>query len=337
MRRVLETIFRHPVQMVILLLVPTVIGTAVALIQPRVYEASANIWAVQRYSIIGATGPEADMSATPASTQATALTELLQTRSFSLAVAGEADLKSTMSAATRSNAATLNDALFSEISKNVKVIPVSANLYQITYDSQYPAMAKRVVAAVVDNFGTVANTFSTVEGRQLLSIYNDQLTQAKATQATALQNAADYLRQHRTATTSNDPTYAQLYNQQVAAQSAVLTLENKITTLTQNIATMGTGSSQLYLVVDAPSVGDRPISRVKTVAVDAGLGLAVALLICTIYLVLLLRQDRAIYSPSDLRRSTSLPVVLELPYLNGASRMRALNASGASTNGVVRR
>jgi uncharacterized protein involved in exopolysaccharide biosynthesis len=333
MRRVLETIFRHPLQLVVLLLAPTLIGTVVVLLQPRLYEASAMLWALQRYSIIGATGAEADLSATPSSTQATALTELLQTRSFALAVASKTDLKSTMDAAARSNTDTLNDALFSEISKNVKVTPVGYNLYQITYDNKNPAVAQQVVTAVVQNFGSAATSFSTVEGQQLLAIYSGQLTQAQVAATNAVQSAAEYLSRHPNASTAKDPVYTQLYNQAQADQATVLSLQGKIAAVNQQLATIGSGSSQLYSIIDAPSVNDRPISRVKTVSLGAGIGLAVALLACTIYLVMLLRQDRAIYGPADLRRSTPLPVLLELPYLPSARQTYAVNARGASRNG----
>lgn len=335
MRRVLETIFRHPIQIVLLILAPTLIGTTIALAQPRVYEASATLWANQRYAIIGATGPEADLSATPASTQATAIMELLQTRSFALAVASQTDLRSTMDAATRSNADTLNDALFSEISKNVKVTPIGGYLYQITYDNQHPKIAQQVVASVVQTFGTVAMNFSTAEAEQLLASYTDQLTRAQAVATTSGQKAADYLNQHPNATTAKDPLYTQLYNQAQADQVAVLTIRGKIAQVNQQISTIGSNSNQLYRVIDAPSVNDRPVSRVKTVGLGAGIGVAVALLGCTIYLVMLLRQDRTVYGPAELRRSTLLPVLLELPYLQdlqGAKQLQAVSGRSEPRN-----
>lgn len=325
MRRVLETVFRHPIQLIVLMLAPTLIGSTIALAQPRVYEASATLWANQRYATIGATGIEADLSATAASTQATAITELLQTRSFALAVANQTDLKSTLDAATRNNADSLNDALFSEISKNVKVTPIGANLYQITYDNQHPAVAKQVVTAVVQSFGVVTMNFSTAEAQQLLASYTDQLNKAQATAAASAQKASDYINLHPNANTARDPLYLQLYNQSQADQAVVLSLQSKIAQLNQQIASIGT-TSQLYRIIDEPSVNDRPVSRVKTVGLGAGIGLAVALLGCTIYLVMLLRQDRTVYGPAELRRATPLPVVLELPYLSGAKQSQAATA-----------
>lgn len=333
MRRVLETIFRHPAQLAVLLLLPTLIGTVVALLQPRKYEATATLWALQRYSIIGASGPEADLSATPADTQATALTELLQTRTFALAVANQTDLKSTMSASVRANVDTLNDALFTEISKNVKVAPVAYSLYQITYDNQHSAVAQQVVAATVQRFGTVAMGFSTVEGQQLLAIYSDQLMKAQAAATSAFQVAATYLNQHPNAATAKDPEYTQLLNQAQADQANVLAIQSNIAAVNQQLAAIGSGSGQLYSIVDKPAVSDRPVSRVTTLVLGAGIGVAVALLVCTIYVLILLRQDRSIYGPGDLRRTVALPVLLELPYLSTARQLVAGDARAAALNG----
>ena len=88
MTRTLEAIFRHPLQLLILIILPPIIAVAVAyFMTPRTYQSTASVWALQRYFVIGATGPESNLAAFPAQTQATALTELLQTRTFALAVA----------------------------------------------------------------------------------------------------------------------------------------------------------------------------------------------------------------------------------------------------------
>src|SRR5260370_442274 len=98
----------------LLLLLP---GLSVALVYflPRSYQASTSLWALRRYIIIGATGPEPDLQATPAETQATALNELLQSRSFALTVANATSLASTLSASVRQDAQQRDDALYQDI------------------------------------------------------------------------------------------------------------------------------------------------------------------------------------------------------------------------------
>ena len=315
MRRALESIFRHRAKIVLLLILPIMISLAIVWAQPRQYEGAATLWALQRYSVIGATGPEADLNSTPAETQATALTELLQTHSFDLAVARETDLASTFNAATRADPNKLNLAVEQEISTKVIVTAVGANLYQITYDNKNPAVAQQVVAAVVDQFGAAATSFSIAEANQLIKSYQSQLPTAEQASNTATQAAASYAKAHSGVTTQSDPTYNQLLQQAQGAQANVDALQSNITQLNQQLATIGNGSGGLYNIVDTPAVDSQPVSRAKMFLLGGGIGLAVGLLIVTLLLVALSRRDRSAYTPDDLRRLTTLPVVLELPRL----------------------
>jgi len=333
MQRFLEAIFRHGFQLVLLIFVPLLVAGGIVISMPRTYEASATLWALQRYAVIGATGPEANLSATPASTQSTALTELLQTRSFALATAKQTSLASTYSAATQGNPDTLDDALFSDISKNVKVNVIGYNVYQILYDNQHPKVAQQVVAAVIDQFGIEASQFSVVEGKQLLAIDVGQLTQAQSASTSASKAAVSYLASHPGATIQNDPTYSLLYAQQQSAQNSLLSLQTTISQINRQIASVGDGSTGLYSIVDAPRAGDRPVSRTKTLLLGGSIGLAIALLGCSIYLVLLLRQDRSAHTPNDVQRITNLPVLLELPYVPATVTVNAINGSRVKSRG----
>src|SRR5215831_2159204 len=115
MRRALEVIFRHPVQLLMLIVLFPVIGVAVVYVMvPRTYQSTASLWALQRYFVIGSTGPESDLLSTPAQTQATALTELLQTRAFVDSVAKGIDLAPTLGLASSvlNNPQQLEETLF---------------------------------------------------------------------------------------------------------------------------------------------------------------------------------------------------------------------------------
>lgn len=318
MRRTLEMLFRYWAQFAALLAIPTVIAFAIAWAQPRQYEASATLWAIQRYYVIGATGPETDLNSTPAATQATAVTELLQTRSFDLAVAKETTLASTFGATTRADPNKLDDAIQQELSTKVTVTPTGYDLFQIIYDNKDPKVAEQVVAATVDQFGVIATGYSSIEARQLIQMYQTQLGTAKKNSNAASQAAATYLTSHPLANPQNDPTYSQLYQQAQAAQANVANIESNITQLDQQLALVASGSSGLYEVIDPSRANSKPISRVKTLALGGGIGAGVGLLAITLLLVTLMRRDRSAYTPDDLARMTALPVALELPALTPA-------------------
>ena len=98
MTKVIEVLFHHKWRLLVLLALPILVSGAIAFKQPRTYEASAGLWALRRYEIIGATGPEADLTSTPAETQTTTVSEFLQSKSFVLAVAYDTDLPQLLAA-----------------------------------------------------------------------------------------------------------------------------------------------------------------------------------------------------------------------------------------------
>ncbi|HLI05179.1 MAG TPA: hypothetical protein VKV40_01270 [Ktedonobacteraceae bacterium] len=317
MNRTLEVIFRRPLSLLALLILLPVVGVAVAYMLPRSYESSASLWALQRYVIIGATGPETDLTSTPAETQATALTELLQARSFALAVANATSLPSTLDPSVQADPQERDDALYTEISTKVKVSGNGYNLFVITYDNKNPVIAQQVVAAVIKNYGEQSQGFTIVEGQLLLESYQTQLVKAKQ-DATAATNAeAKYIAQHpqeSQAELVNDPQYAFLHAQTQQAQATLQNIQTEIATVNQEISTAGNGQS-LFKILDAPIVPQKPLSRVKTLLFGGGIGLGVALAACVLYILIAIRRDRTVYTANELRNVAPLPVVLQLPLL----------------------
>src|ERR1700730_2787742 len=138
MRRTLEAIFRHFFQLLTLLVLLPLIGVAVAYFAiPKTYQSTASLWVLQRYEVIGATGPEANLTSTPALTQSAALTSLLQTRTFVQSAVNGIDLVPTLhlSASVLNDPQQLQDAIVSDLSKNVVATDNGPNLVAITYSN----------------------------------------------------------------------------------------------------------------------------------------------------------------------------------------------------------
>lgn len=316
MRRMLEAVFRHPWQLLVLLLLPSALGVAMALTQPRMYQSTASLWALQRYVVIGATGPESDLTSTPASTQSAAVTELLQSRVFALAVARATGLPGQMPASVRADSARLDTALYTEISKHVVVAGTGYNLYTISYSNKDPQIARQVVQAVVKEYGMQSASFSVIEGQQLLQSDQQQLADARKAADTAVTAETAYLAKHPDAAASGgqgDPQYTYLHLQTQQAQATVQSLQGQIATLNRQMGQVSGGATSLFSVLDAAQVPATPVSRIKTLLVDAGGGLAVALLVCVFYVTLLVRCDRSAYVAADIETLCSTPVLLEMP------------------------
>ena len=326
MRRTLEAVFRHPIQLLSLLIVLPIAGVAVVyLMVPRTYQSTASLWALHRFAIIGATGPETDLQSTPAQTQATSLNELLQTHVFVDAVVKGIDLAPTLNldASVTNDPQQLENALFTEISKHV-VATIQANyLFEISYANPNPQIARQIVAAVITQYGAQSLELSVVDGQNLLASYQVQLASAQKDADDASAAEARYASAHPTSKltsdpqlVTNDPQLASLDAARVQAQTAVQNIQATINTIKESIGAQGTNVSTLFQVLDAPQVPDRPVSRFKYYLVGGGAGLALALLASVLFLAILVRRDHTMYSEVELQHIVALPVVMQLSNLS---------------------
>ncbi|HEU5383088.1 MAG TPA: hypothetical protein VFV38_47415 [Ktedonobacteraceae bacterium] len=335
MHRVLEAIFRHPFRLLIMLVLPPLIGVAIAYVFiPRSYQAISGLWAFERFGVITATGLDSNAYATPAETQATALTELLNSRSFVLSVVNGIDILPTLhlSNDVASDPQKRDDAIFAEISKNVTVTPVDYNLYTISYKNSDPQIAQKIVASVINQFSLQGIQFTYAQAQRLLQVYEQQLLQAKNQATQAVTAEQQYLHDHPDLTKPgisplNDPAYASLEQQRLQAQSSVQNLETSLSILNQEISVQGTSSGSFFKELDSPLTPNKPQTRTRQFLVGGGVGLGVGLLACIIVLLVMVRRDRAIYIPRDIDKLADVPVVMELPHLPARSMQRLVERS----------
>src|SRR6266516_3715231 len=313
MFRTLEAIFRHPIQLFLMLIFPIVVsfGIAVFLI-PRSYQSSAPLWALRRYEIIGATGPETDLLSTPAQTQVTALTELLQSRAFDLAVAKSTNLQSTLklSKAELSDPQLLDAALISEVSQHVIVTVRGYNSYEVSYANPNAHVAYQTIASVIQEFK--------------LQGYQTQLVQAKNNADADAKAESQYLAGHSGATPTTDPQYGLLDAKRLQSQSTLQSLQSTIATLNQEIATQSAGDDTFFKTLDPPIQPDAAVSRSKTLLTAGGMGAGIGLAACIFYIVVLVRRDRAIYSTLALQKVTAYPILMQLPQLSLAMQQAVI-------------
>jgi hypothetical protein len=307
-------------QLFLMLILPIAVGLAIAFVLPRSYQSSASLWALRRYEIIGATGPESDLESTPAATQVAALSELLQSRDFTLTVAKSTNLASTLNL-TSTNPQLVDDALSQELTKNVIVTNRGNNLYEVSYTNKDPHVAYQVVAAVIKEFQVQGQGFSVVEGEHLLLGYQSQLTQAKNAADSDSKTESQYLAAHPALTASgasplNDPEYSLLDARRLQSQSTLQNLETTIATINQEIATQSVGSDSFFNTLDTPLQPDVAVARTKTLLVTGGAGAGIALLVCAVYILMLVRRDRTLYTPLELQKITGHRVLMQLPQLS---------------------
>jgi hypothetical protein len=284
---------------------------------PRSYQASASLWAFQRYEVISTTGPESDLQSTPAGTQATALTELLQVHAFDLSVANATSLPSTLPADVKADPAARDDALINAVSK-VQVAAQAYDLYIITYTNPDPHVAQQVVQAVIKNFGLQSQGFSFIEAQSLLAGLQTQLAKAQQDASNAVAAESKYIAAHPSLSKTdllNDPQYQLLQAQAQNTQTTVSNVQTNINTIKQQISAQGSGADTLFKALDAPYV--KGVSRTKTYLLAGGVGLGLALVGGLLYVIFATRRDHSVYTPLELQKVAAFPVVMQLPYLTG--------------------
>lgn len=317
MHRTLEALFRRFRRIVLLLVLLPIVGFAVGFALPHTYQAQASLWAGQRFAVIGATGTEADLLATEAETQATALNELLQTRDFALAVANQTQLVGTLSTAVRADPNARDDALVKAISGRVLVQAQGTYLFTITYTDKSWQIAQQVVKAVINSYGHQGVELAVAEGQRLLATDQAQLPALQKDYDAAIKAEAQYINQHSTETQAqlvNDPTYAALHADTQQKQAAMQTLQTQISQLQNDVARVSGSPDALFTVIDQPTV--KGVSRLRTLLLATGGGLGLALLFVAMYLALLVRRDRALYTAAEVQRVTEQRVLLQLPLLS---------------------
>lgn len=322
MRRTLEAVFRHPIQLLTLLIVLPIAGVAIVyLMVPRTYQVTASLWALHRYAVIGPAGPEPDLTSTPAQTQATTLNELLQTHVFVDAVVKGVDLAPTLNldASVTNDPQQLEDALFNEISKHVVATPQTYNLFEISYTNPNPQIARQIVLSVISQYGTQGLGLSVAEGQNLLASYQMQLANAQRDVNKAIAAETRYASAHPTSRVTDDAQLASLDTARLEVQATMHNIQVAINTIQGSIGAQGTNINTLFQVLDAPQVPDRSVSRLKSYLLGGGAGLAIALLASTLFLVILVRRDRTIYSAVELQDIVTPPVVMQLPKLSPAT------------------
>jgi capsular polysaccharide biosynthesis protein len=326
MTKVIEILFRNKGKLLALLLLPILVSGVVVFFLPRTYQATAHLWALHRYAVVSATGIESDLQSTEAMTQATALNEFLQTRSFDLAVAKGTDLAKHMGI-PQSDTQDLQDAIYAEISTHVSVTPTSQFVVVITYANADPLIAMQVVKAVIAHYGTASTAYASAEGAQLLSNFQVQLTVAQQQADSATQKATDYYQAHNLTATSaqTDPQYQALSQQSLQAQTALAAIKTSISSINQSLASLKSG---LFQTVDAPTLPTKPEARTKSLLLGGGVGLAIGLLGCIGYLLILVRLDQSIYSTADLPAITDYPVLVQIPRLPRRSTAWIAGANG---------
>lgn len=332
MRRSTEIFFRHRRHFLLLLLLLPALSLVAGLLIPRPYQAGASLWAAKRYDVTDDTWVTqwykmlgVDNTA-PADAQAQALMELLNSRSFDLQIAYATDLPKHVSAST---AQLRDDALFTDISRNVKVQADGNNLVTITYSNADPHIALQVVTATIHTFATTSQQLALQSAGELLKADQTQLTALQASVAETEANLQAYIDKNPDlrsdlAKQAADPTYQFLSAQVTSAKTNLAQVQSQMAQLNLQLTTIGAQPDVFFSVQDAAVLVPVKTSRTQILLLALVIGIAIALLVSAVYLGLLMRADHSVFSSAEIETALSLPVLAEIPAVVFAPPVRTI-------------
>src|SRR5919109_1919581 len=197
MERYFETIFRHRRPLVAIILIALLAGTAFVMIQPRTYEATGRMW-FQSTNIAGDTSPTNNYLS-PADVATNVFLELLNTRTFCLAVGKRGPLTRYLSqpghmpapdpitavsgavenlrggASASNGQQALDDAVQTVLQKRVRVVGTGPQIVTIVFDFTDARVASDTLSALLEQFSDEVLTAQRVQNQQQLNFYEQQV------------------------------------------------------------------------------------------------------------------------------------------------------------------
>jgi uncharacterized protein involved in exopolysaccharide biosynthesis len=245
MQKYLETFFRHRRLLVLSVIAALVVSVGFAMVQPRTYQASAQIWFqanwFQTSSSIGlsnqaggasssqANAGTSQSSGTPADVAKGVFNELLGTRTFCLAVGQRGPLGKYLAqpghGMAPSDPATALSALYGALRggdspaagspaaddaivtqvEKVKVASSGPQLVTLTFDFPDPVVASGTLKALLDEFSSEVLASQRTQAQQQLGYLTQQVADQQRLVAGADADVAHYLSQHAELRSFNPP------------------------------------------------------------------------------------------------------------------------------------
>lgn len=311
MAKYAEHLFRHKLRFAALLLIPAVLGVAVAVVFAS-YRATATL-KIEDPSAFGATFLPVgwSQSQTPAQNLAESVSQVVKTPAFS---------DSLSSRLTDSGAAEPRQTVAS-VRTNLKVTASSSHSITLTYTCAHAALCQSVLSDAIDSVHQQLAKIQEDQADAAKGFWSSQLKDAQANLAAAQTALRNYAAANPAATmdaSSNDPQVVQLVNTVQLWKAKVVEAQNSLSQAqyleTASVRFLQVGTT----VVDPPHMAGSRFVGDGTSLVPAAAVLLVGLAVVASYLILLAWADRTAADAKAIERSLGVPVVAQIPKLVGS-------------------
>lgn len=307
-RSYLEMLFRHRRLVLAPVVIAFLLGTGLALVSPRKYQAQASLWAdssITAASTIGTSG-SADGQDPPSTGQQALFAELVGTRGFLLEVAQASPLAKTFTGISDQQV----DRKLTALRATIKSETAGPHILNISVSRPSAAQAEQLDTVLVAHFLTDQEDLLRRRAQTEITYLKQQLDAAQA----------DVVAASKTGIQSGALADAVLQTAQQQRLEAQQNYEKA------KAATAAIGNEGVLYVRDKPDNAVR-LSRLKTLVLGAFGGLLAGLTIGLITLVVLMARQRSATTDSELEALLGLPVI---GTIDDFGRSRPLGAHGAS-------
>ncbi|HXZ98794.1 MAG TPA: hypothetical protein VEK76_00440 [Candidatus Binatia bacterium] len=341
--RFLETLFRHRIIAILPIVIGLVVAAGYELVQPRTFTSTADLWVDA--STPGQSGTTSNQYVDPSTTQESVIQELVDTRSFDIAVGQVGGLSAFLAAHPgaevtgiaavpglgelfKSAPGSVDDQVATMIPAELTITATGPQVITISATGPTPAVTEGIINAVVSQYELNVVQAATTTDQTAVSYYTQQLAQAQTTLNQAESAYTDYVQANPTVI-KNGGTSAQLIElqQSVAnAQSNYQSVNNQLQQAQLNLANVGNQTG--VRVLDAPQAGTS-VSIKKKLLTTGIAGLVVGLIISLLLITVLTATDRTARRAEDVKRALGVDVVGSIDRVAGGTSGPQSQASGA--------
>jgi len=325
--KLLETFFRHKLLILLPPVVIVAIVTPITLLTARPsYQSSAAIW-VERATYLN-TVDDSSRYTMPAETQGTRLTQMFNSRSFVMDVAGRTALAPLVG--SLEGESTINRLML----EGLAIAPKGNNLLTMQFRSPSPELSFQVLSATIDRYKERALADVASQSEQAIVFYEARVRDAEEQLAKSSETVRRYVAgnprlrpQEGSRGGTSAPSIADIplvvLDPQLAEMQSRLELEKgEVERARRSLeqvrlqTSAGVEAQELgFRVVDPPQVPVEAIRETRKKLMIPAAGLLVGIGLSAVLLVILVASDRSVRSKSEL--PPTIRVIGAIPELRG--------------------
>jgi uncharacterized protein involved in exopolysaccharide biosynthesis len=300
--RFLRTAFEHWYLYLIPIIVIPILVTAYGLDKLTLYQSTAGLY-VDKPVLLSTDQTGWNTYLSPAQNEATEMVQLLSSQNFVAAVAAKTDLAQRYDLSTDAGKALV----YARIIAEVAVVPsgIGPNILTITVSDKEPHLAQQLVQALLVYYPEYYQKHRLALDQEALTFDQAQLQVATDAVAADTAKIQGYCRLHpdacATSSTQIDPALAQLQSQLTQDQQAETNYKASVNSISLDMQATDASSSTFFTVTDPPQLPSKPtLEKKKLVLTYTGGGLAAALALVALIVLIRTQLDRKVYAEDDL-------------------------------------